>query len=418
MTNHQRVTRADIMDLLSRRFPSGVLSVYVGLSPNQRHDPQNWISAVRSGLKDLAQKRPADSSLARVIELAHIELMQLPVDARHRSLVYFRSLEPDWGFRRSPQSAVATTFAFDQAPQIRPLIALLEETPVVGAAVLSQSRVRLFTWKEGMIEEAPELQVGREEEERVSLTRVFTGILTRSGVPVRPPKNRRDDRARRQQRSVARRLGELGRDLGWQKLLLIGHGVPTAAVASHLQDRWRRLLIPSLDRNLIKAHPSEVAEAIGRQVRMYKQRAELAEVEDLVQETLARGRSCTRIDHCLESLNKGGIERLLLSGDLKLHGYRDAGGKLYLDGPGPGFVPEPRLVERMIAAAMESGAEVVLLEGEASERLKLLGGVGGRLRWKEALSDAGAEVAAESEGPSELPAAGEQLTESMSLDVS
>ena len=156
--NTPRITREDVRALLGHAAPGGVLSVYIGLPASARHDPARWIAVARTGLRDLAQRQGGVPKLARIIETALREIEALPLEARRQSLVYFRSLEPDWSFHRSQHPCLPDLFAIGPSPQVAGLVGLLDEMPLLGVAVTSQDRARLFTWREGMIDEVEEIR--------------------------------------------------------------------------------------------------------------------------------------------------------------------------------------------------------------------------------------------------------------------
>ena len=104
MKDKQTVSREDITSLLGRTASSGVLSVYVGLSSVERHDPGRWLSAVRSGLTEVSHRHPGEKSLARIIETAQQEIGQLPPEgAPTQPSLYFRESRP--GLVVPPQPA-------------------------------------------------------------------------------------------------------------------------------------------------------------------------------------------------------------------------------------------------------------------------------------------------------------------------
>ncbi len=376
MNERHRITRDDVLSLLQKSSASGILSVYVGLETAGQHDPQKWLSVVRSGLRELGSARAP----ATLLELAQKEIGLFPREARHRSLIYFRSLDPDWSFWKSLQLDVPDLFAFDPSPQVHPLVRLLDRGPVLGIAVLSQEKSRVLSWNHGVIEEHEPL--GAEPAEAAVAAAAVGKLGARSDAPARVA-----DRTRRRLSHVAQELCRLGEERGWQRLLLIGTGSVAEAVHSSLADCWKRLLIHSLDRNLINAPAAEIGAVASHHYAQWKREEELREVTELVEETSAAGRARIGVEPCLESLNTKRVERLYLCADLSVGGFRDEEGKLHLRPPriepGRSFFPEPRLANRMVMAALDAGARVIPLEGQAATRLAAVGGCAARLRWKD-----------------------------------
>lgn len=390
MKDTDRISRDDVTALLRRRTESGVLSVHVGLPSSDRSEPQRWLSAVRSGLKDLAKRQGEQGRLAELIQTSEQEIEQLPVESRRRSLIYYRSLDPDWSFTRSIHMHVPDMFTFDTSPQVRYLVALLDETPVLGVAVVSQDKIRILTWKEGLVDEGEGLDFEEEEEEvrapsAAEGKRTVPAGSTKSGAL---PRKRVADQVRRRFTRVAQHISDEATRLGWQKVLLVGPAAVTAPVRDALTDAWKRALVDSLDRNLINAPAAEIGAAAARHVHDWKRRTELAEVEQSIDDARSGKRAACGVEVCLDHLHERRVERLYVCGDLQMSGFSDAQGKLYLRPPklgaGESVKPEPCLVERMIVQALESGASVVPVEGEPCRKLHLNGGVGARLRWKDA----------------------------------
>ncbi len=378
--NTPRITREDVRALLGHAAPGGVLSVYIGLPASARHDPARWIAVARTGLRDLAQRQGGVPKLARIIETALREIEALPLEARRQSLVYFRSLEPDWSFHRSLHPCLPDLFAIGPSPQVAGLVGLLDEMPLLGVAVTSQDRARLFTWREGMIDEVEEI---RSDEDEVSPT--AEGLAKSSFPP-----NRAEDRIRRGQPRIALRIGRAGDRRRWQKLLLVGTTPAVTAIRDALPGSWRLLLIHMVERNMINAPTAEIAELAEQAIYDWKRSDELSDVERVLDEARSGGRAAAGIEICLERLHQGNIETLFVMADLEVEGFRDEVGRLYARAPVPrtseAVAREPRLVEQMVARALECGARVVPVEGEAGRRLALMGGVAARLRWREAAS--------------------------------
>jgi len=366
------------MELLDRQSATGFLSVHVGLPTAERHDPQRLLSTVRSGLKELTARTPNDRVLVQMMEEAQREIAELPLEARHRSLVYYRATEPGWSFWRSLQADLPDFFAFDRSPQVRHLIALLDESPSLGVVVVSQDRARAFTWRTDVWQETAASSL-REMEEPAESTAGTAG-QNRSTVPA----NRSPDRTRRWLTQVSAWTGELCATSGWERLLLVGPTSASDLVVGTLPDTCRRILIGSVDRNLVNSPASEIRELAAQELHSWKRREELAQVERLLDAAHSGGRASVGIEPCLASLQEGKVDRLYVVGDLHASGYRDRSGRIYLRRPlsGDGIVEEPRLVERMVTLALGQGAQVIPLEGESARRLNLMGGMGAHLRWK------------------------------------
>jgi hypothetical protein len=376
MKELHRIRREDILSLLDQSAPGGVLSLYVGIPATERHDPGRLHSAVRSGLNDLLRQHAENKHLASLVETVQTEIGKLPSETRRRSLVYFRSLEPDWTFWRSLHPILPDLFAYADSPQVSHLVSLLDEAPSLGVAVAAQDRARIFSWKEGVIEEHAEIHA--DEDSPAPPESPGHGI----------PPNRAEDRTRRGLHRMTSRIARIGDAHRWQKLLLVGPGPILGSIAEQLPDTWRRQLIPSVERNMINAPLAEINDLAGKRVYEWRRLEELAEITAIIDEERSGGRAATTVAACLDHLHKGRVEKLYVCSNLELSGYSDASGRLCLHPPSGAeespIQTESRLVERMIVQAIESGAAVIPIEGESARKLALLGGVAARLRWKDA----------------------------------
>ena len=377
MKDHQTISREDVMSLLGRASSDGVLSVYLGLPSSGRHDPAHWLSSARSGLRELMLRNPGDKRLAELVEVAQGEVEKLPPETRRRSLIYFRSLEPNWVFWRSLQPYIPDLFAFGPSPQVARLVTLLDEMPRVGIAAVSQDRIRLLTWADGAAADEEEL---RPDQEEVAPT---AEGLSKSAFPP----NRAEDRVRRGLARAGQKIGRAGEAHGWTRILLVGTSIAATAVEESLPDAWKRLLIPCVERNMINAPAGEIGEVAGKAIHDWKRQEELQEVERVLEDARSGGRAAAGLEICLARLHQRNVERLFVNSDLEAPGFSGDDGRLYASAPvlapGSSLRPEPRLIERMVSHALEIGAAVVPLEGEAARRLGIMGGVAARLRWRE-----------------------------------
>jgi hypothetical protein len=99
------------------------------------------------------------------------------------------------------------------------------------------------------------------------------------------------------------------------------------------------------------------------------------------------GRAAVGLDDVLAALGEGRASRLLLDVERRPRGAVTPDGRLIAGGERPpgvdpaDLVDEPRLLDRMIERALETGAELVPLVGPASSPLAMHDGVAAELRW-------------------------------------
>jgi hypothetical protein len=77
----------------------------------------------------------------------------------------------------------------------------------------------------------------------------------------------------------------------------------------------------------------------------------------------------------LAALNAGRVERLLIEPDRPFRGTAGADESMVVDETGPD------LADRIVAAALVAGADILPVKGEAASALADGGGIGALLRW-------------------------------------
>lgn len=373
----------DIKDLLKWDFPGGVLSVYVDVEDRGKTAQQRWKALIKSGLNGLTEKNPHDKNLAKVIETAHEELLNLPLEMRNRSLIYFRSLNPEKSFWRSLQLPVKNTFVWMNTAFLRPAVAILDEAPVMGIVILSREMARIMTWHQGLIEEKDEVKVeletGLENEPQAG-----AGVGQLSGSSADRFQHKVQVQINKKLGEVAAQMVKTAQEHNWQNIILMGSPKFTDTVEENLPAAMQHKVVGILDKNYINASISKIEEATTELLHDWKRQREKQKVAELLEIADSGGKAFTGLQKSIDALEQGRVDHFFFSSDLFVSGWRDTNGDILVnlsEEEAEGLKVEPHIIERMVELSFESNAKITPLEGEASEILKARGGAGVLLRY-------------------------------------
>lgn len=345
-------------DLAGWRPEAGVVSVYVEVDPGDRG--QGWRIALKDEIGKLDD--PRDGLRDRILD-------HFPSDVVLEGRTHVGFLEADgpreeWGTFQT--SGVDTRVVHAGVADLAPLIKLLDEGEPVGAAVISFDRVRMFEWELGKAEELAgwELEIyadaWRERKaQRVDTARGGTGASA-SGH------DQYAQRLEHESEKFLKQAGELVasryRERPWRWILLIGDGAKPARLAGGLGDLVRKA--EEVAHDLIRAPLHEIEGRITDEVDRLN-RARETELVETIEEAIGRAPGVAAgPDEVLQALEAGRVHHLIFDAD---------GGLATQDGES--------LVERLVAMAIATDAQITPVEGVAAEALEQRDGVAALLRY-------------------------------------
>jgi peptide subunit release factor 1 (eRF1) len=373
----------DIKDLLKWDFPGGVLSVYVDVEDRGITAHQRWKANLKSGLNGLTDKHADDKNLAKVIETAHEELLNLPPEMRNRSLIYFRSLNPEKSFWRSLQLPVKNTFVWMNSAFLRPAVAILDEAPIMGITIVSKETARILTWRQGLIDEKEEIKIEIETGlENVPQSGRGDGQV--SGSFADRFQHKVEVQINKRLGEVAAQMAKTAQEHGWQNIILMGSPKYTDVLEESLTTALAQKVVGILDKNYINSGISKIEEATTELLHNWKRQREKQQVVELLEIADSNGKGVVGIQKSIDALEQGRADHFFFSSDLFVSGWRDTNGELLValsEEESEGLKVEPHIIERMVELSFESNAKITPLEGEASEMLKSRGGAGVILRY-------------------------------------
>ena len=385
-----------ILQLIDFRDEIGVLSVFVGITPERAADPQpGWPIAIRNELRGLVKEakaeRPHDEweALETRIEELDRDLERLFDFAQHgQGRVLFASVANGETRTVSVQVPFRDRVVLDRNAYVRPLIAAYDEGRPAGIAVVHKGGVRLLEWRLGEAEELTkdEFTIGGRDWRKASGPAPAQPQDTRQGGQKRDQFDHRVDENRlRFLRDRARDIAEIANSRGWDRLVVAGDPRLTKPFADELNPAGGEQLTLT-DLSWEEEAPNTIAEEAWDTFKTLRHERAVNLVQTAKDRALSGGAGALGLDDVLASLNEGRVEQLVFASDASFSGYRTEGGLLYASNGRPDLddetlEEEPLLIERALERTLETGATVTPVEDEAAEMLAEHGGIAAVLRW-------------------------------------
>lgn len=386
-----------IRELLRFDDEDGVLSFYVGHTPEQAADPQptapieirNQLKALRSSLADrdgLADKVDARLEQAR----NDIDRLTDPhTSGRGRAL--FIGVTSGRTEEVRLQIPFRDRVVHHDSAYVRPLVAAHDEGRPAGIFDVSSDQARLLRWSFGEVEElwasgfAVEDDVVAREKQGPS-----------AGNPANMARSHRDDFDDRihenRHRFLAAAVDDVLSDLkehAWDRLIVSG--------AAKLRDDATKLLedaVPSgvrvmtADQGFSETNNQTIATQVWPLLRSVHLAREEALVRTVVERGLGGNGAALGLRNVCDALNEGRVRHLIYRSDLELEGYWSDEETVHPRVEGAiaqddqvELHREPLFVERLIEKAVATGAGVTPIDPDVVGDLADHEDVGAVLRW-------------------------------------
>jgi Bacterial archaeo-eukaryotic release factor family 10 len=360
---------------LSRRTAAyGVLSIYV--QADARADPglQGAAIDIKNRLAELRRNVAAEGPPGRTQAIRdgierltpEIERLTNPKEpGRGRAL--FAPLDGEL-IRFSSQMPIANRVVLDAGPFIHPLLELLDEGRPAGVILVSADEARLLEWRLGELRELERLEPDIIEAPHERSGPVGSSPTERAGSPKRDQRQARDrDQALRFVDRVEAAASRLVGEHGWERVLVSGGDRLTEPLAARLTRTLGDEVIR--DQRVLTRHDEYESQL----------------VRDARQAALGAGTGALGLSEVVGALNEGRVSHLIYDPHIRYEGSIGADGRLLAgDEAGPDDadgVAEPRLTERLVERALETGARVTPVEGAARAALAEAAGIAALLRW-------------------------------------
>ncbi|MFP4498656.1 MAG: VLRF1 family aeRF1-type release factor [Vulcanimicrobiota bacterium] len=378
------VDQKDLKELLKWHSDRGILSIYLSVEARERNISQRWKAQVRSRISSMNRRSHDNKYLDSALDKAQSTLMEIPLEMRKRSLVYIHDVEHDRTFIRSMQIPLENKTVWMETPFLRPLVSVLDESPVLGIVVVCQELARVITWRQGLIEADREKEyvfdIGIDNESSPA----SSGVGRLSGSQTDLYEQKIEVQRKKELARLAHRLVDVARHEEWQSIMLIGDQKLTDTIEENLPVKWQQNVIGKLDKNLIKASLSKIEITITSLLKKWKRRIENKLVENVINTAMAGGKAVTGVQKTIDAVEQYRVERLLFASDLQVEGYKDEKNAIMIEleeEEKEGLKKENYVIERLIELCYEASARVTPIEGKAAEKLKEVGGLAGFLRY-------------------------------------
>jgi hypothetical protein len=385
-----------IRELINLTDEVGVISVYVGITPDRAGDPKpGWPIEIRNQLRSLVERAKEErgheawSALSARLEELDRDLERLLDASRHgRGRALFATVTDGRLVTTSMQIPFEDRAVLDRNPYVRPLVAALDEGRSAGIVALAKRGIRVLEWRLGEAEELErgEFTIGGRLWRQKSGPAPAQPQDTRHGGQRRDEFEERVDENRlRFVRERAREVAEFANDRGWDRLIVAGDPRLTKPFADELNPAPGEQLQVT-DLSWEDDAPNVVADQAWEEFKVLR-RERAHELTDRARDlALSGGAGALGLSEVVASLNEGRVDHLLIDETVQHAGYISGDGLLYADDQRPAaqggdLRDEPLLVERMIERALETGARVTPIDEDAEAGLAESDGVAAILRW-------------------------------------
>ncbi|WP_052664923.1 VLRF1 family aeRF1-type release factor [Nitriliruptor alkaliphilus] len=389
-----------IRDLLRFDDESGVLSFYVGITPDRAADPQPTAPLeLRSRIKALkADLEGRDPDLAKRVEsrLAALgpELDRLVDPHAHgRGRALFAGVASGRTETVSLQIPFADRVVHHEGVYVRPLVAAHDEGRAAGILNVGRDSVRVLSWSVGEVEEVAsslfevEDDVMARDKSAPSVGNVghpWQGRADRDSFEARL-----DENLHRYLKTVVDEVMDLVAQHGWDRVVVAGNAKLRDEVAAMVRDadtKGVRVLVA--EDTFDTTAPHEVAERVWPLLRSVHRQREADLVDLAIDRGLGGNQGAVGMRRVCDALNEGRVRHLVYASDLQVEGYRSSEDTLHprVEGVVAGsdqlsLTREPLFVERLVEKAIATGATVTPVEDGEAGPLQAHEGVGALLRW-------------------------------------
>lgn len=360
------LTRAKLVELYRELRDRRVLSIYLdgtGDDPAERKvwrkELEHLVGDARSGIEEAGGEdlEEFEGALRRLRK----ELDQFDAFLPGRGWVGFATADRAW-YAASVPVPMPNLVRWEAGLRVAPFVRALKQARPVIVVLLDSRRARIFTYRNGEVEEHTDLRAD-----------TFLGDLTDVTMPKRAATSSGmrgktgTDAAQKflevgSERMRARLVEVLAEKLGDQGFLVIG-GTPEAVsalaqqVPRGLADRVAER--PSLYLDMSAAEVRDAAEEAASELSRSLQRELLTEVMDLAR---SDGKGCLGREATRKALLEGRVDTLLVA-----RSFREE---------------DPDFVDHCVGSAFEQQAAVEELSADEAQRLRSEGeGIGARLRY-------------------------------------
>ncbi len=382
-----------IQELLDLTDDVGILSFYVGMTPEEAMPQPKWPIELRNAMRDLREGlATADHGARAVIEkrLDSLEprlhdLMDPSAHGRGRAL--FVRISDGSTVETHSQLPFRTRAVLGERAVVHPIVVARAVGRPAGLVAARRDSVTVVHWADGHADEVLQrtfIAPTVEESQKLGPSGDNPALGMQGQVHEERYLAHVDANRERFLRTVAGEIADCAKSRNWERVVVAGPADIRRSIMQELPDRLR---LVDVDRVPEATTPPELADEVWHALRDDREAANAALVEAVEADAAADGQVALGLAAVTNALNEARVQHLVLDAEAEASGFRTSEGQLFAypdnDAGDVGYEvhEEPRLVERMVQRAFETGASVTPVDGGAAERLRRHDGVAARLRW-------------------------------------
>ncbi|MGE5636455.1 MAG: VLRF1 family aeRF1-type release factor [Nocardioidaceae bacterium] len=385
---------SDTLLALSRRTAAaGVLSVYVEADAGADPGLQGAAIDIKNRLAQLERNIAAEGPPERTRALREgidrlapeLERLTSPQEQGRGRALFAPLGEEQEVVRFSSQMPLTNRVVLDASPFIHPLLELLDEGRPAGVLLVSQDEARLLEWRLGELRPLERIEPEVVEAPHERSGPVGSSPSSRPGTPKREQRQARErDQTRRFLARVEADASRLAAENGWERVLVSGGERLTEPLAAALT-RPAGVAVIRDARVLVRLDQASLSATVTERLHAQHDEYERRLVRDAREAALGSGTGAVGLSEVVGALNEGRVAHLVYDPEIRYQGSIGTDGRLHADDePGAAeieVVAEPRLTERLVERALETGARVTPVEGAAAGALAEAAGIAALLRW-------------------------------------
>ena len=377
-----------LLELSRLTDPIGVLSVYVDASPGALRTAS---IDIKNRLAELERRIAGDGSQERSQAVreglarlgTEIDRLTDPEEPG-RGRILLAAISDGWLRRVSTQLPLPNRAVLDRAAFIHPLLELLDEGAPAGVVLASRTQARLLEWRFGKLTPLQEMQAEVPGPRHERSGPVGSRPASRHGTPTGEQRNTRErDLASRFFERVATAASRLARERGWDRILVSGGEQHTDSLVAALPPALRATALRD-HRLLVRLDLATVEAIVTERVRAAHAELENQLIGRVREQAHGAGAAALGLSEVVGALNQARVAHLVYDPFVRYRGSVAGDGTLYAEDETaltPAATADPRLTERMVERALETGARVSPVEGAAADGLPEADGIAAVLRW-------------------------------------
>ncbi len=370
------ISARDIEHLAQLHSDDGILSVYIKIDPRLGYD-RHQAEAKFKGAHSL-YARTADAKSLAVLQREKAPVLDFLRGWEQRGLgLAIFSGQPTGIWQVFELNVlVPTHIAVDSTPQTSILARVIDEYPRMAVVLLDGGDARIY-----LSEQAADRLLTRLDEE-------LPNRHDQGGWAQARYQRHVDFHHSQHMKAVVERLEDLYYGQPFSRVVLVGVQAAVDEFTAMLPDPIRRRVTASFSVDFKTTNDDAVLQRAGRAVEEDERSAEIALVQEIVDNAAARGKGVAGIDATLRLVIEGRVQTLAVAEGVTKDGSLcpHCG---YLSAAKFGLCPVcnsqgqevPDIIEEAVERAFVDGAHVNIVFGSAREALLAHGGIGALLRY-------------------------------------